>query len=72
MSAKMLKVFADITATSCALASLIMMGFVFWNEVHGRGVLYIEPNRTIAFTELLMTGFGFGGTLGLWIRRLIK
>ena len=68
---KAFRAFLEIAATSISLASIFFMGIVFWNEaVLGRGVLYIEPNRNIALTELLICAFGFGAVLGGYIRRM--
>ena len=63
--------FLEIAAFSISLASIIFMGLVFWNEaVLGRGVLYVEPNRYMALTELLVCAFGAGAVLGSFIRKM--
>ncbi len=67
---KGLKAFLEISATSISLASIIFMGIVFYTEsVLGRGMLYIEPNRPLAFTELLICAYGGGLVVGQCIKR---
>ncbi len=71
MTSNHIQVAAGIVAMSVALASIVFMSFVFWNEaVLGRGVGYIEPNRSIALTELLLTAFGFTATVMVFIQWL--
>ncbi len=66
---KALKVFLDISTFSISLASIIFMGIVFYNEsILGRGVLYLEPNRPLAFFELLICAFGGGLVIGQYLR----
>lgn len=49
-----------IIGCAISLGSIIFMAYVFYNEsLLGRGVLYIEPNRPLAFGELLTCVFGF-------------
>ena len=68
---KALKIFLDISSFSVSLASIIFMGIVFYNEsILGRGVLYLEPNRPLAFVELLICAFGGGLVVGQWIKRM--
>lgn len=67
---KLVKLFFEIFSGSISLASIIFMGFVFWGEVHGHAVTYIEPNLSIATSELGLCFAGFGVTLGMYIRRL--
>jgi hypothetical protein len=67
---KLLRNFLEISLTSISLTSILFMGIVFWNEIHGEGVLFVEPNRTIAFTELLVMAYGFGAVLGSFIRKM--
>jgi len=41
------------------MASLIFMGIVFFSEsILGKGVMYVEPNRLLAFVELSVVGYG--------------
>jgi hypothetical protein len=48
-----------IIGCAIAIASILFMANVFFNEsIRGFGVLYIEPNRPLAFGELLLTAFG--------------
>jgi hypothetical protein len=68
---KGLKAFLEISATSISLASIIFMGIVFYTEsILGKGMLYIEPNRPLAFTELLICAFGGGLVIGKFLRSL--
>jgi len=68
---KALKVFLEISATSISLASIFFMAFVFWNEgLRGYNVLFLEPNRPLAMTELVVACFGFVVVLGLWLKRM--
>ncbi len=68
---KVLKAFLEISATSISLASIFFMAFVFWNEgLRGYNVLFLEPNRPLAVTELIVACFGFVAVLGLWIGRM--
>ena len=49
----------SILGLTIGLTSIFFMAYVFYNEsVLGRGVLYIEPNRTLAGLELAFTIFG--------------
>ncbi len=66
---KALKVFLEISMTSISLASIIFMGIVFYTEsILGRGMLYIEPNRSLAFVELLICAFGGGLVIGKFVK----
>ncbi|HYT43049.1 MAG TPA: hypothetical protein VEP90_11955 [Methylomirabilota bacterium] len=68
---KLLSAFLQISMTSISLASIIFMGIVFYTEsILGKGMLYIEPNRPLAFIELLICAFGGGLVVGQWIKRM--
>jgi hypothetical protein len=68
---KALRTFLEIFATSISLASIIFMGIVFYTEsILGKGMLYIEPNRPLAFVELLVCAFGGGLVIGKFLRSL--
>ncbi len=61
----------DIFSTAVALASIIFMGLVFYNEaILHHGILFIEPNLYIATGELFTVIAGWIIALALWIRRL--
>src|SRR5690242_10689229 len=48
-----------VLGCAVSLSAILFMGYVFYNEsIRGLGVLYIEPNRSLAFGELLMCIFG--------------
>ena len=50
---------AFIAGFAISIASIVFMAFVFFNEsILGHGVLYIEPNRYLAFGELAACGYG--------------
>jgi len=62
---------AGILAMSVALASILFMGYVFWNEFYSRGVIFYEPNRLIAFSELLLTAFSITTTVMVFFQWVI-
>lgn len=50
---------ATIYGMVTGVSSQIFMLYVFFNEsILGQGVTYVEPNRPLAFIELLLVLFG--------------
>ena len=59
-----------VFSVATGLASMIFMGWAFYNETLGRGALFIEPNRYLAAGELATVATGMVALMILFVRAL--
>ena len=59
-----------IYSLATGLASMIFMGWAFYVETTGRGMLFIEPNRVLAAGELATVATGMVAFFILFFRSL--